>query len=188
MPQSTTTPSIRQGLRPLGLLAAMVLCLALAAPATAAEHRLGVGAHFFKTIDSFADDIFDDSFNDVEEDGYAWVLSYQYVPRGLFRLEFDFEYYDEGFGGSGTESYTPIAFVLFGGNWYGGLGVGMTFSDGLDGDSSDPFFAARVGREFDLLPGISVDINANYRADAYSDLDEADTDAITLGAIVRFNI
>jgi hypothetical protein len=183
-----TTPKTRSGSTLLGLLALAVLCLALATPATAAEHRLGIGAQFLRTVDSFADDIFDDSFNDVEEDGYAWVVSYQYVPRGLFRLELDFEYYDEGFGGSGTESYTPIAFVLFGGDWYGGVGVGLTFSDGFDGDASDPFFAARVGYELDVLPGISVDFNANYRADAFSELDEADTDAITLGAIVRFNI
>lgn len=170
------------------------LCLGLvlfslqALPALAADHSLGFGAHFFRTVDSFADDIFDDDFNTVEEDGYALVLSYQYVPKGLLSFELDLEYYEDGFGGSGETSLSPIGYVLFGRSWYAGLGLGVTYSDGLADDFSDPFYAARIGWRIDLLPKLSVDINANYRAGAFNDLDEADTDAITLGAIIRFGL
>jgi len=157
-------------------------------PALAADHSLGVGAQFFRTVDSFTDDIFDDSFNDVEDDGYALVLSYQYVPKGLLRFELDLEYYEDGFGGAGETAFTPIGYVLLGRSWYVGVGLGVTYSDGLADDVSDPFYAARIGWRFDLLPKISLDLNANYRADAFNDLDQADTDAITLGAILRFDI
>ncbi len=156
--------------------------------AEAGEHRLGVGAHFWRTVDDISDDIFDSPFDGIEDDGFAWVVSYQYVPKGLFRFELDVEYYDGGFAGSPDSAYTPTGFVLFGGNFYAGVGIGFTVSNGLEDDVSDPFYAARLGWELDLLPGISVDINANYRAEAFNDLDEASSDAITLGAILRFNI
>lgn len=171
-------------------LLATLLLVTLLNPglAEAAEHRLGVGAHFWRTVDDITDDIFDGPFDGIEDDGFAWVVSYQYVPKGLFRLELDVEYYDGGFAGSPDSAYTPIGFILFGGNFYAGVGIGFTVSNGLEDDVSDPFYAARLGWELDLLPGISVDINANYRAEAFNDLDEASSDAITLGAILRFNI
>ena len=181
-------PTVSRSRSLSALIFGLLLVTLVAAPAQAADHRLGVGAHFWRTLDDFTDDIFNDPFDDIEDDGFAIVASYQYVPDGLFRLEVDLEYYDGGFGGSNEAAWTPIGYVIFGGNWYVGVGVGFTFSDGLDGDVSDPFYAARIGREIDLLPGISVDINANYRADAFSELEDAESDAITLGAIIRFNI
>ena len=61
-------------------------------------------------------------------------------------------------------------------------------------DIAEIAFAPNLGvdeanRCFDLLllPRLRLDINANYRADAFSALDQADTDAITLGASVRFS-
>ena len=75
---------------------------------------------------------------------------------------------------------------------YGGVGVGITHSDGFtiadseyDDEWSDPWFAARAGVDLLLLPKVHLDINANYRADAFNALDEAESDAITLGASIR---
>ena len=62
------------------------------------------------------------------------------------------------------------------------VGAGVTISDGLPDDVSDPFWAARVGWDFQVLPNVHVDLNANYRADAFSELEEVDSDAVTLGA------
>lgn len=186
-------PSIRTlAPRPLVLRVALLAVAAWSvglvlhpAAAHAGEHRLGVGAHFWKTVDDLADD----GFSDIEDEGYAWVFSYQYLPGGLLRFEVDVEYYDEGFGGSADAAFSPIGFVLIGGDTlYAGVGLGVTFSDGLEDDVSDPFYAARIGLDFALLPGLSVDVNANYRANAFSDLDEADTDAVTLGAVLRFRV
>ena len=170
------------------LLAAFALCCLMPSQAEAVEQRFGIGVQFFKTVDDIADDVGDDSFANIEDDGYALVLSYQRIPTGLFSWEIDVEYYESGFGGSGEESITPLVFLLFGRSFYAGVGAGVTFASDLDDNVSDPFFAARIGYRLDILPFASLDINANYRTGAFEDLGDFDTDATTLGAIVRFRI
>ena len=172
-----------RALRTVLTLAPFLIVSWSAEPAAAAEHRIGIGAHFWKTVDDLADD----GFDDIEEDGLAWVVSYQYLPRGLLNFEIDLEYYDDGFGGSTEGSWAPIGFVLLGNRIYVGAGVGVTVLDGLD-DVSDPFYVGRVGYQIDLLGALRLDINANYRANAFSELDEADTDAVTLGVHLRVKL
>ena len=171
--------------RPLMISSLLIgFILVLAPAAQAAEHKIGFGAHFWRTVD----DIADDGFDNIDDDGFAGVFSYQYVPESLLYFEFDVEYFGDGFGGSDDTAITPMAFVLVGRGLYGGVGVGLTFADSFVDDVSDPFFAARIGFQFSLVPNIQFDINANYRADAFNELDGADTDAITLGAVVRFTL
>lgn len=162
---------------------AAALMLALPALAAAGEHRLGFGYHYWKTLD----DISATNLGEINDDGYAEVISYQYLPAGLMKWEVDVEYFNDGFGGSTEKAYSPQLFLLFGRNLYAGVGIGMTKSDSFpDGDSwSDPWYAARAGIELLLLPKIHLDINANYRADAFKALDDAKSDTITLGASVR---
>ncbi|MEO1082906.1 MAG: hypothetical protein AAFY88_01550 [Acidobacteriota bacterium] len=152
--------------------------------AVAADHYLGIGALFFKTIDDLAGD----GFDDIEEDGYAFLASYRYEPRGLFFLQGDVEYYPDGFGGSTDGTLVPVGYLGFGGSWYVAVGIGSSISGDLEDDISEPFWAARVGKAFDVLPGIGADIHLNYRADAYEELEDASTDAITVGATIRFNL
>lgn len=177
-----------KALVPSLLILTLGFALMSAQPADAAENRFGLGVHFFKTVDDLVDDAGDDSTANIEEDGYAIVVSYQRIPRGLFRFEIDVEYYESGFGGSGEDAITPLAFILFGRSLYAGVGVGITYASDLQDNISDPFFAGRLGYELGILPGLSVDINANYRVGAFNDLDELDTDAMTLGAILRFKL
>ena len=115
----------------------------------------------------------------------APYLTYQYAPEGWFRFELDLEYYEAGFGGSTDAAVSPLAFLLLELGLYAGVGVGVTVSDGLDDNVSDPFYAARLGYDFAPLPNVHIDLNANYRADAFSALEDADTDALTLGASLR---
>jgi hypothetical protein len=166
----------------LAAAAVLLVAPALAAPA-AAEHRLGGGIHYWRNLDELADQGFD-----VEDEGQAPVLSYQYAPGGLLKLEIDLEYFEEGFGGAAEEAYSPLAFIVLGSGWYGALGGGVIVSSGFEDDVSDPFYAARVGLDMVLLPRFHLDINANYRFDAWSELGDADTDTVTLGAIVRFGL
>lgn len=163
-------------------IALLALGALVAAPARAGEHRLGLGLHYFETLDDI------DSPSDVDDSGNSLVFSYQYLPGGLVRFEADVEYFEDGFGGALDEAWAPQAYVLVGRFFYGGVGVGITHGDGFaSGDDwSDPWYAAKVGIDLLLLPKLHLDINANYRADAFSDLDEAESDAITLGASVRF--
>lgn len=164
----------------LPVLLGLALCLALPQSSGAAEHRFGVGVNYWETVDDLVDEGFD-----VEEDGLAPVLTYQYRPGGLIGFQIDLEYFEEGFGGSTSEALSPQAYLTVGGGIYGAVGVGVTYSDDFDDELSDPFWAARVGLDFELLPRIHLDIHANYRADAFDELDQASTDTVTLGVALR---
>jgi hypothetical protein len=167
----------------LGIMLFLVLVVA-PSPAAAAEHRLGVGAHFWKTVD----DIADDGFGDIEDEGYALVLSYRYEPGGFLFFQFDVDYYQDGFGGTTENAFSPMVMIGAGGTFYVAAGIGVTVADQFDGSVSDPFYVGRVGIEIDLLPGISIDIHANYQASAFAELENVETDATTLGALVRFSM
>jgi hypothetical protein len=146
--------------------------------AYAGDHRLGLGGHYWKSID-------DIDVSDIKEDGFAMVVSYQYKPS-LFGFQFDVEIADEQLTGKSKTVYSPQAFVIVGGLVYGGLGIGTHYSDGDFADK--PFYALKAGLDFELLPYIHLDINANYRFDNW-DRDEVtedvDTDTVTLGLIGR---
>jgi len=170
-------------MRILGRLAIGFLMLAVAAvtPARASEHRIGIGYHYFQTVNNI------NSPGDVNDKGSSLVASYQYLPGGLIRFEGDLEVYPDGYGGSTGKAYSPQAYVLFGRGLYGGVGIGLNKSDTFVSGKkwSDPWYAARVGLDMLLLPKLHLDLNVNYRANAFNQLDNAKTDAMTFGASVR---
>ncbi len=171
--------------RLLVLLAAVVVAGSLAsAPAAAGEHTIGLGVHFWQTVDDLQ------AGAGLEDDGVGFLASYQYKPwqRGLFKFEIDLEYFDDGYGGSSQSAYSPILLAVFGNRMYVAGGIGVTFSSGLANDPTDPFFAARFGYDLRVLPGLSIDLNLNYRTNAFDDLGAFDTDAITVGAIARLKL
>lgn len=173
---------------PLLLLLGLVLALGLApAQAFAADHFLGGGLEYWRTVDGLPGT---GDVEGIEDDGSSWVLSYQYRPAGLFRFELDLEYFEDGFAGSTETAIAPQAFVLVGKGIYGGIGAGFTFSDGLDNDVSDPFYMGRLGFEFSLLGPIKLDLHATYRFDDWDQLEDIDldTDTYTFGAYIRFKI
>lgn len=167
----------------LVLLAMLALAPALGSEAVAdTEYRLGGGVHYWRTLD----DLEDEGFDEIDDSGLAYVLSWQAVPGGLFKFEIDLEYFEEGFGGATSEAISPQAYLIVGSGFYAALGGGIIYSDGFEDELSDPFYAARVGLDMELLPRFHIDVNANYRFDAWGELDEVDTDTVTLGAMVRF--
>jgi hypothetical protein len=167
------------------LLAALLLALGLTAPFTAAhaEHRLGGGVHYWRTLDEIGDEI---GGGDIDEDGLSALVSYQYAPGGLLKFQIDAEYFEKGFGGAEDDAISPQVYVLVGGTVYAGVGAGIIYSDNFDDGESDPFYAARLGLDMRLLPRLHLDVNANYRTTEWDNLEDADTDTITLGAVVRF--
>jgi len=146
-----------------------------------ADLRLGVGVNYWTTVN-------DINVDDFDEDGLSFFLSLQMEFAELAKIELAVEQYEEGFGGSPDEVYAPQAFLIFGGGIYAGAGVGMYYVDGdiLD----DPFFALRAGFDMELLPGIYLDINANYRFEDWNQVNEDDIseNTVTLGAAVRVEI
>ncbi len=169
---------------PILLLAAsLAACALTAAPALAGEHSVGLGLHYWQT----ADDLIGGA--DLEDDGVSWVGSYQLFPsRGIIGFEIDLEYFDDGFGGSADSALAPVVYVVFGKRLYVAGGVGVTLSSGLEGDVSDPFYAGRIGYQLGLLPGLALDLNANYRTNAFDELGDLDTDTLTFGVIARLKL
>ena len=165
----------------LTLSIGLVLGTMMAVPAEA-EVRIGGGVHYWTALDDIeVDDV------DIDDTGSSFIGSLQWLPGGLIYGEAQLEYFDEGFGGGNAGALAPQAFVLAGlGSIYGGLGIGITYNDELEGDNfSDPFYTLRAGLDIELLPRIHIDIHGKYIFDAFSDVDGADEDAITLGAIAR---
>lgn len=161
------------------LLTAAAILPAWSAPAHAEGHRLGVGLHYWRALDDLVEDDFE-----LDESGIAGIVSYQY--GSFIRFEVDLEIFPDGFGGSTDTAVSPQVFVVVGSGIYGALGAGVTWSQDLEGDFSDPFWVARVGWDLDLIPKVILDLNLNYHFDAFSELDDLQSDAITAGVIVRF--
>ena len=143
-------------------------------------HRIGGGINYWVAIEDIDED-------NVDEDGIAFILSYQYRMSEFFKLEGNLEFLGEGYAGSDDFVLSPQLYFLIGKGLYGGVGIGINYSDGDFADQ--PYFALRAGVDFEILPSIFLDINANYRFEKW-DFDEIqediDTDTVTLGAIVRF--
>jgi hypothetical protein len=158
----------------------LTIFAALAVPA-AADHRIGAGIHHWQTVDDLADE----GFEGIDDKGTSGIVSYQYMPEGIFSLELDLEYFADGFAGSTEKAFSPQAYLLVGHGLYAGAGVGVTQSDG---ETSDMFYAAKVGFDISIIPRLSLDVNANYRFDDWSLIDEVKTDTVTLGALLRLRL
>lgn len=184
VPTLLKAPAVRTAMTPMAALAAMAGMAALAvltAQPAAAVQRLGAGIHHWQTVDNLADQ----GFDGIDDQGTSGIVSYQYMPEGVFSLELDLEYFAEGFAGSTERALSPQAYLLIGHGLYAGAGVGVTLSDG---ETSDPFYAARLGFDIAILPRLSLDINANYRFNDWGLVDDVETDTVTLGALVRLRL
>ncbi len=147
------------------------------------KHRLGVGVHYWMASEDIDSD-------NVDEDGFAWLITYQVRPMPLVKFEAALEMLPDGFYGSDEQVYAPQVYVVAGGWIYAGLGVGMLYSDGDFAD--DPFYAVRAGIDVPVFPLIHLDINANYRFTEWDNIEtlgeNVDFDTITIGAAVRIQI
>lgn len=166
------------------LSALLISCGTLIASATiAADHQIGVGIHYWQTVDSIEGD-----FGTVDDAGESYLFAYQIRPSQYFRWELDLEFYDEGFQGADEIAISPVAYALVGKGIYGGLGVGIIYSDGfVDDNFSDTFYVARAGFDVDLLPHTKIDLHGSYRVGEFDLIDEPSSDTISLGALVRFD-
>jgi hypothetical protein len=144
------------------------------------SHRFGGGVRYWITLEDVDTD-------EVDENGFAYILSYQYQMAGFFKLEGNVEFLGEGYAGSDDYVISPQVYFLVGRGLYGGLGVGINLSGGDFDDNA--YFALRAGVDFEILPSIFLDINGNYRFEDWNSDDvkeDINTDTVTLGAIVRF--
>ena len=168
----------------------MVMCVVLgvmlAAQVGPAEraHRFGVGARYWLAVG-------DIKAESVDEEGLSWMLTYQFQPFQLVRIEADIEMMPESLGAYGTADenvYAPQVFALVGMGLYAGVGIGMYYADGELWDH--PFYMLRAGGDLAILPHLYLDINVNYRFENWDEFKGSDIseDTIFLGAAVRFEI
>jgi hypothetical protein len=143
------------------------------------NNRIGVGARYWQTIDNI-------DVDRIDEDGFTFIASYQHW-FGLLGMELAVEWYKKGFAGSPDDIYAPQALLLVGKGIYAAAGIGGYFRDGEFAD--EPFYVLRAGLNFEVLPSLYLDINANYRFENTDDLErratDIDTDTVSLGAAVR---
>lgn len=140
-------------------------------------HRIGLGVNYWKTLEDLGEDF--------DEDGFSYLLSYQYAPAWFVKVGTNLEVFPELANSTGT-ILAPELFVTFGGLFYGGVGVGIYYNDATWSDA--PFYMFRAGFDIPVLPRLFIDLNANYRFNDWKTLEwsDLDTDTIRLGVAVRF--
>ena len=112
-------------------------------------HRVGVGVHYWASLEDIIID-------DVDEAGLAFLISYQYQMFKFFTFEADMEILGEGYAGATETVLAPQGYFLIGRGLYGGIGVGINFSDGDFAGS--PFFALRTGIDLEIFPTTFLNI------------------------------
>ncbi len=158
------------------LMVACVLLLGVSMAMANGKHRIGAGVNYWTTIDDL-------ELDNIDEDGLAYLLTYQYRP-GLIGFGIDVEMLPDYLG---EDSYAPQAYLIVGKGIYAAAGVGIVYADSDWAD--DPFYSVRVGLELDLLDAVVIDLYGNYRFNETShigdELEKIDTDTVFLGLAVR---
>lgn len=154
--------------------------ITVAAPSAMAEFEIGVGANYWYSVKEAKD-------KDFDRDGLGWLIStrlrYGYIGIGL-----EVEQSPDNFKGDEEKTYYPAAYLILGKGIYAALGIGTYYRDGDFID--DTWYALRAGLEFPLLiNNLTLDINANYRVEKWSDMDKdkIDSDTILIGAALRLS-
>ncbi len=146
--------------------------------AFAGTHSLGAGARYNVSVGNISDDF--------DADGLSWLISYQYAPGSLFKIEADLELLPTDLTGLDEMMYYPQAYALLGGFIYGGIGVGKYYCDGEFSD--DPVYTLRAGLDLGIIPDtLRLDINANYNFTEFDQIGDFDADFITIAALARYN-
>lgn len=173
-------------MRKLLVLAAVAFLFACVMPTRAAlavdglgAHRLGFGANYYTAIGDLPEKF--------DKNGLSYLVSYQYAPSMIFKVEAALEIFPD-LAGSDNPVLAPLVFATVGGLFYGGVGVGIYYEGGSF--SHSPFYMLRAGLDFPIIPRVFLDINANYRFNDWNTLEWADVDSntIRLGAAIRFTL
>lgn len=162
----------------MGLLSAMIVLPAMRA--SAADFEAGVGANYWYSLKDAVDKSFD-------EDGLGWMISTRWMWTRYLGLGFELERSPDNFVLLEKEMYAPSVHLVVGNGIYAGLGVGWYY---YDGDFyQDEWYNVRAGLKLRFLDPFIIDINVNYRADAFDKVEEAkdaDSESLTLGGAIRF--
>lgn len=167
----------------------MLACLTVSPLEAQGRHRIGAGVHYWKTLDEIAD-AWRDSVT-IDEEGLSWVISYQYSSLPLITVEADVLLMPQTYAAAqrGYAVWGPQVMLLVGRSLYAGVGAGILRAG--DDWAPNPFFPLRAGVDLEVLPKLSVDLNANYRIEKWNihyTREDIDTDTVTLGVVVRASL
>jgi hypothetical protein len=155
------------------------LCLPAALRAEG-DHSFAVGANYWLVID-------DIDVDNVDDNGFSYLAAYRY-SGGLLSLQAEVEVFPDDYAGADAEVISPQVLLVLGDNLFAAIGIGIQSSDGEFAD--DPYYLIRAGISLLDLGGVQIDLHATYQfsdADGFS-TDDIDTDTVTLGAMVRFDL
>lgn len=162
-----------------GIAVAVLVGTASLVMAEPGAHRIGVGANYWMAVE-------DVDVDDVDDNGLAYLATYQYRPD-LLGFGIDVELLPDLFG---EDAYAPQAYLILGKGLYAAAGIGILNVD--DEWADDPFYSVRLGLELDLFDSLIFDLYGNYRFNETSHvgdaLEEIDTDTVFLGAAVRIGL
>lgn len=172
--------------RSLQIAMAAAVCFGLIATSVpaSAQHRLGAGLHYLRNLGDITDTPVDSL--DFSQDSFGIVGSYQY-DGGIAKLEADLEYIFDHVG-TGEAMWEPSIWGLVGTMLYGGIGMGIGYTDGEW--QQNPFYALRAGTNLSFAT-FGLDLFATYRFQSNEDLENLtgeDLDSITFAALVRFGL
>lgn len=175
------------------IVSAVLLMLCYINPVFSSEHSLGIGGHYFKTLEEISDDLNDDYADAFHKDGIGLNLSYKYKPSIIYGFLCELQFFPDGYYFSESAISSRILFLM-GSTVYVGAGIAWNylstepaFEDlgGNSGEWTDAYYLVRAGFELPIVPRLKLDINANYELNQWSDLEDFDSDYISLGAGIR---
>jgi hypothetical protein len=150
-----------------------------------ARGSLGAGLHYLRNLG----DITDNGVNDLSQDSFGLIGSYQLDMR-MLKIEGNVEYIFD-YVGTGNEMWEPSVYGLLGLGalpLYAGAGIGIGYTN--DEWMQNPFYALRAGVNIPLSK-IGLDFYATYRFQSDTDLKNLtgeDLDSLTFAGVVRFGM
>ncbi|HMO49528.1 MAG TPA: hypothetical protein PKE26_03600 [Kiritimatiellia bacterium] len=160
------------------MMLGLTLGMAVFATDSYGGSRLGAGVNYWVALD-------DVDVENVDDNGFSYYISYQHRGDHLLGFQADLELLPDRFG---EDAWAPQAYVVIGKSLYAAAGAGWVYSDGDFAD--EPFFALKAGFDLEIVSGLYLDLNVNYRFNDKADLEgegtDIDTDTIFFGAAVRF--
>ena len=146
---------------------------------------IGGGIHYLRNLG----DITDNGINDLSQDSFSLIGSYQYDLM-RFKLEGDVEYIFD-YVGTGHPMWEPSAWGLLGLGalpLYAGAGIGIGYTD--NEWQQNPFYALRAGVVLPLAQ-FKVDLYGTYRFQSDTELKNTtgeDLDSVTFAGVLRFGL
>ena len=163
----------------LTLAIAGLLVIAQGIKAESAQ-RFGVGVNYWTMLDNV-------DVKNIDDKGLSWLVTYQYKPASLLKLEADLEVFPKGFQGIDDNAFAPEAYLILGSGLYAGVGAGILYAHG--DFAQNPFYALRAGIDLNLFAKVYLDLNVIYRFQDWTALSDmahnVNSDSLMLGAAIR---